>query len=200
MRPTVPAAGDEVLASWASDLIDFIGAGWRYVPIARVASSVQNASGLSGVQTAELTMLPANDPKVVAAAIELMVRTSDTATVTTSVLNWDGTAAGMAYSTGVASRGGQGGVLKPTVGGVNNRQIKWQPGSAAAATYIWVVGYWVRDSVEPLAFAGEPAVIDGDGADPIALVSERSGIVGNIGIENGQGGIPSSGTGYFLVA
>jgi hypothetical protein len=163
MRPAIPAAGDEVLASWAGDVIDFIGAGWRYVPIER-ATLLNSATGLTAEQTLEVTAIPANDPNVVAAEIHIMVRNSSESTTTMTVRHFSGGDALAGYSSGYTGRGGSSDTGPVLVGGVNNRQIKWLAGHTTATVWMYCAGYWVRESVEPVVGSSDPI---GTTADPL---------------------------------
>jgi hypothetical protein len=155
MRPVVPAPGDDIEAARGGDVIDFIGSKWRYVPLLR-NTVLNGVAGVNADTTVEITTLPANDPTVKAVQASLMIRRTDTNSSSANVKNFDGTPAMSTYSSGVSSRGGSGPSGPVMVGGVNNRQIKWNASSVDATVYLYTYGYWVQDSDEPAAGTTDP--------------------------------------------
>jgi hypothetical protein len=140
-----------VLASWASDVIDYIGAGWRFVPTDKV-TLVNGATGVATEQIVECTHLPMGDPRVRAVDLQFMVRIAATTNANVHIFHGSGMDAGYAYSSGVASRGGAGTLVTLVPGGATGRQIRYTPSAAGVLTYVYSSGYWIADANEP---AGE---------------------------------------------
>jgi len=151
-KPTYPIPGDPISSAWGTEMIDYAGEKWRYVSTP-VFTGLNDVDGQTALQSLELTNLPANDPNVVAAEVAIMVRLN-TGTTSQSMSLYDyltGNEAGRSYVSGTTSRGGYSGNFKVGVGGVNNRQIKWNASQAGSGIDCWLYcyGYWVRETVIP---------------------------------------------------
>lgn len=150
-----------MLASWAGDVIDYIGAKMRYIPRDGVTGVTGRGASPNGVTVElELTELPANDPRVKYALVSGFIRSTATASIVLSV--YDGrdrtTRSGFLGTSGVVSRGsGAPNIIVP-VGGTNGRSIGIG-GSASTTGSYWLTvhGYYVVDSSEPVSgSAGSP--------------------------------------------
>lgn len=200
MRPAVPEPGDLATAAWLAEVVDYIGAGWRFVPNPAGGGIVSRTPWPSGTtRDLELTEVPANDPTIRALVIGAMVRETTTSSATLSVKTADGVDCGMVGTTGVASRGAGSPAFMVPPGGVNRRSVKVTGSTSTTATWwLWVQGWWVAESDEPLALVDE-LVVDAD-VDDAGVLSGVSMGLRSWGVERGAGGIPSSGTGAFYVA
>jgi hypothetical protein len=142
--PTLPQDGDDLTVEWAEAVIASGARGWRYVPLNRTYC-LNGVAGTTTPTAVECTTLPANDPRVKAVAVEILIRVPSTASVALTVRDWDGTSAGQVYTTGVADRYGIEGAWPVMVGGPNNRSIKWSVSTAGALGWIAVDGYWIAE-------------------------------------------------------
>lgn len=147
--PDAPGPGEPISSAWAGEVIDT--AARKLVQVsAPNAAIVNGVDGQTVSQVAECTNLPANDPRVKYAVISAMVRDNNgTGSQALYIKHYDddGTA-GLAYSSGVQSRGGANGPFIVRVGGVNNRQIRWACSEAGAAVdiYVYCSGYFIEDA------------------------------------------------------
>lgn len=151
-KPAYPVPGDPISSAWGTQVIDYIGEKWRYVP-APTYNPLNLVNGSTAKVALELTNLPANDPSVVAAEVGIVARDpSGTANMQMFVHDFaTEVEAGRSYTTGVAARGGGGGNFRVLVGGTNNRQIKWSSsqGGTAIQVSLFCYGYWVRETILP---------------------------------------------------
>lgn len=151
MRPAVPADGDEVLAAWAGDVVDYIGGRWEYVPLFPGGVVSRGTPPGATPRLLELTELPANDPTVVAAVVGPMIRETSTTSLVLNVLGPDlVNRYGFVGTTGYAARGAGLPTFIVPVGGTNGRSIGVSSSASSTATYwLTVFGYWRVVSAEP---------------------------------------------------
>lgn len=147
--PVPPAPGEPISSAWAGEVIDTAGRKLCQVSVPN-AAIVNGVDGQTVSQVAECTNIPANDPRIKYAIVSAMVRDNNgTGSQALYIKHYDddGTA-GLAYSSGVQSRGGFNGPFIVRVGGVNNRQIRWACSEAGAAVdiYVYCSGYYVEDA------------------------------------------------------
>jgi hypothetical protein len=168
MRPAVPEPGDLATAAWLAEVVDYIGAGWRYVPNPAGAAIVSRTPyPTNTTRDLELTEVPANDPTIRALVIGAMIRETTTSSATLTVKTADGVDCGLVGTQGVASRGGPSPALLVPPGGVNRRSIKVTgSGSTTATWWLWVQGWWVAESDEPAAGSMAPIVSERVPIDP----------------------------------
>jgi hypothetical protein len=146
--PTLPQPGDDLTVEWAEAVIAQGARGWRYVPVPRAYSTSPQVAGSAaptGYTAVELTTLPVNDPRVVAASVDVLIRADSTADGWASVYDYDNTGAGSAHLNGVSGRYAGSGPYIVMVGGVNNRQVKYRGNAATTLVWLSVVGYWIAE-------------------------------------------------------
>jgi hypothetical protein len=141
LRGVTGVAANPVTAPWSlkgdGTKVGFL----RYVPITLEVVLGGTTPG-SGTVTVSPATIP-TDGSVYAVALAVMIRDSAGADRTLSILNWDGSTAGWAVSSGVAGRGGAADVALVVTGGTGNAQIKYSVSSTTGVTiWIEVVGYW----------------------------------------------------------
>jgi hypothetical protein len=149
--------GDTEIASPATGIINVAGVPipltkrWRFVPVGNAAVVSQVTPATTALANVECTVIPANDPNIVAVMAYGMVRDYATgggvaggANVALTLANYDGTTASVTYTSGIGQRGGAGPAVPVMVGGVNNRQIKWASSAASnqGTSWVYVTGYW----------------------------------------------------------
>jgi hypothetical protein len=118
-----------------------------YVPTGTGEEAIVEAvNGQTAVQTVSAGTYVPTDAYAVQLAV-IIRRTGDTDNVALTVMHYDGTIAGVAYSSGVANRGGSGNIGPVVLGGINNRQFKWATTDAGSDNdvYIYIVGYWTKN-------------------------------------------------------
>lgn len=174
VKPPPVVSGETVLTQWGVDMVDLTKSKMRFERNSNTAWQVDNIPGWSGNALVELTQVPANNPNIIAAEVQVMIRHSDGTNCTVSIKHYNADPAAaipanIKYNTGT-NIGGMTGGVRVNVGGVNNRQIVWSGGGTGH--WLRVLGWWVADEAPPYPIEGDP-IIAGWGDALTERVGER---------------------------
>lgn len=144
-RPAKPAAGDLIVASFGDALMAYAAEGMEFIrPRAVHTWDVNGAAGTGALVEAVLAVIPPNDPSILYAHIEIMVRDNSGGNNYAMSVRGDPTNIdGITYSTGTSSRGGAGGPFMCRLGGATNQSVWWL-GTTGSTCWLTVLGYWRR--------------------------------------------------------